>query len=419
MMTIRPARFLARLRPPAGAAAGQRDLALEALRGICAGLVFYAHVFFPAPALDPVYAPSARFWWFNLGGVAVLMFFVMSGYAIGLSVRTPFSTAGARHYLGRRALRLLPVGTAAVLLAWLLRPETDGHTVMGNLLFLQNDFPYPVVGWSFPTLLNNAALWTLNFEALYYLVFLLVWWLAPSIPLLAGSLALLIFGPSLGIPVPDMVTHHACGAIYWMAGLGLAWLTGSPGDQERLRTPWPSALLGAYALWTIGGLRAVLLTADSSSLLWLSIVSPHRLDFLPAALWCVLAVTGRAPRLRGIMAGACLAWGWFGVVFSWSTNQWGENHWLGAAALLAATGLAGWAPGLGALRRLAPLGTVSFGIYAFASPLQIALCGLLPGFSGSPFTFAVRLTIVAGGTLALAWLFDRRLQAWLAARRSR
>src|SRR6202041_1534829 len=119
-------------------AKGERNLALEGLRGICACLVLYAHMTIPSPRLDPAYAPSARFWWFNLGAVAVLFFFVLSGYVIGLTVREPFSGMRAKAYLGRRLLRLVPVSTAAVLLSLAMFPQAALGTVLGNLLFLQN-----------------------------------------------------------------------------------------------------------------------------------------------------------------------------------------------------------------------------------------------------------------------------------------
>ena len=197
--------------------------------------------------------------WFNLGAAAVLMFFVMSGYVIGLSIREPLTGPGARRYVLRRTARLVPVAYAAILLAWLLQPDLSRHMLLGNFLFLQNDVPYPVTGWQFPLLVNDPVLWTLNYEAFYYLLFLVVWWLAPSAVVFFGLITLVAFGPALGLPVPVLISRHACGAYYWMGGLALAWCTAAPAAAAAGRSQWPSAVLGAYALWVVGPLRLLFL----------------------------------------------------------------------------------------------------------------------------------------------------------------
>jgi peptidoglycan/LPS O-acetylase OafA/YrhL len=183
--------------------------------------------------LDPAYAPSRRFWWFNLGSVAVLFFFVLSGYVIGLTVRAPFSGAQARGYLGRRLLRLVPVNTAAVLLSWVLLPQIAPGTPLGNLGFLQNFKPYPF-GWHVDVMPDNLNLWSLNFEALYYLAFLGVWWLAPRSGYVVCAIAAVA---AAALPGEHMVAScYAFGALYWAAGLLVAWLSSrDPGPGN-----WPS-----------------------------------------------------------------------------------------------------------------------------------------------------------------------------------
>src|SRR4051812_14637152 len=105
---------------PAFASPAERDLPLEGLRGLCAIAVFYAHIFIPGPATDPGWVPSSRFWYLEFGAPAVLMFFVLSGYVIGLVPTQPPTAPAIRAYVPPRASRLFPLNTAAVVLSALL-----------------------------------------------------------------------------------------------------------------------------------------------------------------------------------------------------------------------------------------------------------------------------------------------------------
>ncbi|HEY5228758.1 MAG TPA: acyltransferase family protein, partial [Opitutaceae bacterium] len=245
--------FSRRLAPGHVPGEKRRDLALEGLRGVCACLVLYGHMTIPGARLDPQFAPSARLWWLNLGITAVLFFFVLSGYVIGLSVRSPFTAPGAGRYLWRRFLRLAPVNCAAVLLSWLFLPQVGPGTVVGNLSFLQNFKAYPF-GWYVDVMPDNLNLWSLNFEALYYVAFVAVWWLAP----MRGPLFIVAAAAAVGstfLPGDHvMASAYLVGALYWLAGLGAAWLAprdGRPGN-------WPSALLAMAVMWPLAPLQRLL-----------------------------------------------------------------------------------------------------------------------------------------------------------------
>ena len=390
----------------------RRDLPLDGLRGLCAALVFYAHAFAPTAALDPRWAPPAQFWWFNLGYAAVMMFFVLSGYVIGLTTTGPASGPAVRRYLGRRALRLLPVNTVAVLLAWALQPANDGRTVLANLLFLQNSVPYPG-GLAFDLLPNNTNLWSLNYEVVYYLAFIPLWlwvsrlgWVWLGLIALAGAAA-------VGVPGTAALSHYACGGLYWLAGYAIARRAPPVATGAATRGHWPAALLGAYALWTLAPMRQVIVELEWYGLMGLTRASLHRIDFLPACVWCLLAVSGRAPGLGAWLGRLTLGLATAGVGLAVWRGPLAPSAYVAALALLGAWWLRGWSPGPILLARLAPLGDVSFGIYAFALPIQFAVQLLWPGFAGTPLTFIVRLTLLTAVTVGLAWLVERRLTPWL------
>jgi peptidoglycan/LPS O-acetylase OafA/YrhL len=397
-----------RLAPPGPAGKGARDLALEGLRGICACLVLYAHMTAPMLRLDPAYAPSRRFWWFNLGAVAVLFFFVLSGYVIGLTVRAPFSGGQARGYLGRRLLRLVPVNTAAVLLSWILLPQIAPGTALGNLGFLQNFKSY-AFEWHVDVMPDNLNLWSLNFEALYYLAFLGVWWLAPRSGYVVCAIAA-VAAAAAALPGEHMVAScYAFGALYWAAGLLVAWLSSKdPGPGN-----WPSALLVIVVMWPLAPLGNLLTLAHvPDSVAPLPLPSLHRLDLLPPLVWLLLAATGRGGPWRRWMAVFCLAWASAGLVRGLYSGDVAENGAMAAysAALLLAWALIGWRPKPSALARLAPLGAISYGVYAVGFPIQFGVlkADWLP--SGEAWTYALRVLLLVATTLGLAWILERKLQ---------
>jgi len=398
-----------RLAPPGpGRDPEGRDLPLEGLRGLCALSVFYGHAIAPIPCLDPAYSPPAPLWWLDMSSTAVLVFFVLSGYVIGLTVRTSFTAPAVRGYLARRLLRLAPVNTAAVLISWALAPRTALGTVLGNLGILENYNPY-LFGWRVPVMLNNAALWTLNFEMVYYLMFLAIWRLAPRAGWILCLLSVLTVA-AVGLPgFPEFVSCYACGALYWVAGLAIAWL--APRDAGRGN--WPSALLLAAVMWPLAPFWAFSTSLHFADLSVLP-VSLRRLDILPVCVWLILAVTGRARRWQGRLAALSLSVASAAVAVRFATGDFGD---LGrgpfvayAAAVALAWALAGWRPEPSALAMIAPLGLVSFGLYAVSLALQYGVLAqpLLP--RGTGWSYCLRfalLTLLAFGT---AWLLERRLQ---------
>ena len=399
--------FARTLSPPAAPEAGTRDMALEGLRGICAGLVLYAHATMPYLRLDPAYVPSRRFWWFNLGSVAVLFFFVLSGYVIGLTTRSTFSGPEARAYVGRRLLRLVPVNTAAVLLSWMLLPQVAWATVLGNLAFLQSFKAYPF-GLGVEVMPDNLNLWSLNFEALYYAAFLGVWWLAPRIVWVVCLAALL--SATAALPGGHvLLSSYALGALYWIAGLSVAWLAPRQGRTGN----WPSAMLAVVVTWPMAPLQGLLLRLHvPDAVSPLPLPSLHRLDMLPALVWLLLAVTGRAAAWQRRLTVFCLAVATAGLVQGLYCGDAAEPGAMTCYGLLLgfAWSIGRWKPGVSALERLAPLGAISYGVYAVGFPIQWAVYRTRWLPMGDALTYAVRAALLVGTTLGVAWLLERRVQ---------
>ena len=281
----------------------ERDLALEGLRGLCALLVVFGHVTYQAPLLDPGYACDLLH--VDFGPQAVCVFFVISGYVIGLTTRTPATGAAVRHYATRRLLRIVPTAWTAVLLTGLLLRHDSMPVVVGNLSFLQNSLPYPL-GVRIPILYDDPPLWSLSFEMLYYAVFILVWRFA--LRLRVALIVTIILALAEVVGMPAILSRYAAYFVFWLGGLGIAWHTASAGGDAR--TPWPASVLAAFAIWRLEPIRSF--CAAAPALVKGLDVDRFHLDVLAGSILLVLAVTRRGPeqerRLRAfvVLAGFCV-----------------------------------------------------------------------------------------------------------------
>jgi preprotein translocase subunit SecY len=73
---------------------------------------------------------------------AVMIFFVLSGYVIGLTNQHEASGPAVRSYVWRRLVRLIPINTCAVFLTCALATSADWRTALANLFFLENYADY-------------------------------------------------------------------------------------------------------------------------------------------------------------------------------------------------------------------------------------------------------------------------------------
>lgn len=373
-------------------------------------MVVFTHMLAPYPHVDPGYSPSPVFWKFEAGQGAVLFFFVLSGYVIGLTNHRAFSGAAVVGYARRRAVRLLPLYFLAVALSVAAIPTELLRTVVGNLLFLQNELPYGT--HHFLLLAANTNLWSLNYEVLYYALFPLVWMTAAHWPRwLLGTAAVGAIAwrlPQFG----DLIATYAAGWTFWLAGFGLARAPQVPPDEPANRLPWPSLMLLGLAIWHLKpmwwlGHRFGLVPEHG----WMNYTF---YDFIPACLALIMAATGRRPRgWRLILQGALwlplayLAWRFFrGRLFV-------DDLKIDDGLCLLGAALWWWRPGPRALAWVAPVGAISYAIYIFHSPIQEMVIRHAGLPSGSPATFALRCGVILALVVAASWLGERVLQPWL------
>lgn len=156
----------------------------DVLRALSAILVLVGHLFqiMVQPLFDH---PLVTRGFYVMAGYSVMIFFVISGYMIGLSIyrnlsRHAFQRFDALAFARNRLLRLYPpllLSVAICLavlafaklrwsndmeLAWMAQAEPS---LFASLLFVQNMFR-----GLFPTPAINAPLWSLSFEGWFYVI---------------------------------------------------------------------------------------------------------------------------------------------------------------------------------------------------------------------------------------------------------
>jgi len=396
--------FHLRFAPPVAPPSSQFDPGLHALRGWAALLVVSAHALGESASVSP--------WlqYLNLGRGAVLIFFVISGYVIGLTSRRPFGPGESGSYWRHRLVRLVPLYVLAVWFSVAVLVQIGRmppvQSVLGNLLFLQNFDRYGPV--EFSLLPTNRPLWSLNYELVYYAAFLVVWrFRLPVWPLVTACGALSI----LAWAVPGdwrFLGCYATGFLFWLGGLALAWL--APSNRPRF-FPFLGLLLLLAATEHLAPFALVLARfgVNVAERPWMSCLD---LAFLPGCLLLVAGATGRWPRadrlwltlIAGLPVAATAAvlatghslheprW-FFGLSFSV----------LGTALVAFSLGGHRW------LRLFSWAGGISYALYLIHYPM-LFLFGVLQRPDLDATSSGLRIAAAIGASLAVAYLFEHVFQ---------
>ena len=330
---------------------------LEALRGVAALYVFAHH-----------YALEFRWNQYHLGSyatVAVMMFFLLSGFVIYRSSGASTDTFSLPTYARKRALRILPAYLVALLLSYFADRLISGSPFdvpgfLGNMAFLVDSrFVHGVAAFH-----GNVPLWSLSYEVWFYVFF---------------AVAVLAFGRrfevlrrfALGITilglvsvwlVPNPISQYASAFVIWWAGAELAREYDDTG-----RISWRGQMRSLATMTCIGVLVAVRIALVHGGEVRADRYQRTQLSHLIITV-LIIAV--------GLIWSSARMWG-FGVF-------------------------------LGPFRWFAPL---SYGIYIFHYP--VILFASSERVTGSS---VLDLLWVVPTVLALAWVFDRQLHVWLSRR---
>jgi peptidoglycan/LPS O-acetylase OafA/YrhL len=265
----------------------RRDAALDGLRGLAILLVFIFHYGGGLQSTQPAQRLAGYFTQFSWCGV--VLFFALSGFLITGSLWEGNQTIPRlRNFYVRRALRILPLYTLALLATAIAAILTGAHLaqlrpLLVFVFFLQN-FPHlSSYALQTPSPLPLYHFWTLAVEEQFYLIWPIVMFLAHS-RRHALRLSLWFFAVCefflISVytlpPFVGAVTHHLYdyflltqgGAI--ALGCALCLAMGNRTNPNG-RKPGTHRVVRKYALNAfIGGLVVYLLTGIASGTLYLT-----------------------------------------------------------------------------------------------------------------------------------------------------
>jgi len=145
--------------------------ALEGLRGLAALYVVFHHLAHLYLARQFEGLPRL----FVFGQVAVIGFFILSGFVIHYSCFAKRSDLGLKDYAMRRFRRIYPLYFMALALGFLCVSFVNGGwawpkgwDLLGGILMLQD---HKKVGNWFHPLFGNSATWTLSYEWFFYMAY--------------------------------------------------------------------------------------------------------------------------------------------------------------------------------------------------------------------------------------------------------
>jgi len=349
---------------------------LDAIRGIAALVVVVHHVFlvFQAEmrtALNPwIYEAVNVLQGYNKE--AVLLFFVLSGYSIGLSTAKtpPSSWQRTRDYLIRRAKRILPLYYLSFAWTFLLgciygldRPSFQVSTLLGNMAFLQTSASSK--GNWFEPYGDNGPYWSLSYEVFFYAV-------------LPGALSALN-SSARGRSSPDQMIFVAIGASL----LGLAFNQVMPSPFSQFLTLW--------IVWVLGFISVNLPRSPRHLML---LASPF---LLFATLWASLASLDLKSDTLVMLAKGCLLALIFGSIATYSECISGK-------AML----LVRWI----LIRLFAHVGDGSYALYLLHYPLLLALDEVLGAFTGWWLWSMMAVGLLLFVSLVCPYIESRSTDLW-------
>lgn len=189
---------------------------LEILRGFAGLFVVLAHLLDPnsRKTFDAGYYHPSTNYFTAPAHWAVLIFFILSGYVIGITNKSPLEGKSIWLYLKKRLVRIYPIYFISLIVGIIV---TNQHyswgVILSNFAMLQNILTEVI--WS----VNPA--WSLNYEIFFYLCFIPLSMLRIK-PLIAFIIFFCIGLANVYLPYNSLISSYSFGFCFWLVGLIIA-----------------------------------------------------------------------------------------------------------------------------------------------------------------------------------------------------
>ena len=396
---------------------------IEALRGFAALFVVWHHVIVFTKMLDPGYTPSGIWSYYPSGHFSVLIFFVLSGYVIGISNKIPLTWATTGEYLKKRLIRIYPIFLFTLLLTLAVRTlHFDVLTIAGNVALLQGLVAADI----------NPLGWSLNYEVLYYIIFIPLSIFRPKLFVILTLVLVVSFINCALFPTyhtPPILTSYGYGLIFWVTGLSISQLVKNVGTD---RIPY-QILLGCilfmlcveqYNLIDTILHKAInrlpLNMAYPEYILWdKKAINLFDLSELPIALLIIFAFIDKRIKYKLLFLRSLVAFSAINLVYvikhayqgDLAVNTYALPTLFLAGALLCLFVQNKWLETLGkyTIQIGIWLGSLSYAIYLVHYPILV-LFSRISAFSGTSQTFIGRALVFLLVILCLSYVLEKVIQ---------
>lgn len=369
---------------------------LEALRGFAALMVVLGHTIQLSFVFNGEYEFIRRaFNYMFPTHTMVLVFFLLSGYVIGLNYANQIHF-DIKLYLRKRLVRLYPIYLISILITVLFF-KNDLEKIIGHLLFLQILLV--------DVFKENTPLWSLNFEMLFYLAVIpIIYFKVKVHKILIVLSSILVFSVFIG-HFNSLLESYVFGFIFWLLGFWISKFNSS------INTVSSNKVLASFLL----ALSIDYINLFSSIFNKLNLPSAlNDITVLPYCFFLILVSSGSYPKwlIKFI----------FVLVYGSSFSQllyliikgvYFETDIYIIPSIFLILSFIIWSLKnvQFEISKLAFVGSISYALYVIHFPI-IYILGLIKFTKGNNFTFIVGAIIIIFSSLFIAWLLERKAQPY-------
>jgi peptidoglycan/LPS O-acetylase OafA/YrhL len=390
------------------------DFNLESLRGFAAIIVIWYHVILYRGWLDPQYNPTGIFSFIAPGHLSVLVFFVLSGYVIGLNHLQPLRKSEITLYLKKRFTRLYPIYFVSMIFAILVaRKVYPFSTIIGNLTMMQQLLV--------PTIMENNPGWSLNYEVLFYLLFIPLSFFRVNVliaTVVVGGLGVFTAFQGQGYVLGST---YAIGLSFWLCGVILAKYF-----QRPAKTSFALMVSMLFLLISLGRFnvihtllsRVIIMVLGSDANSSSAMIKFLDFTYLPYCLVMVLVFASKDFAYKKLILPILLLSPAYTLYYILHTPSALHDPSLLLPSMFYVLSVAIYLLqkpleylGRIFIERLSATGAISYGLYMIHFPI-IAVFARINLFSGTPITFSVRALLYLISCISTAWFLEKKFQPW-------